>query len=244
MIKIHNEPNQFFDATSQIWRYMDFWKFEDLLEKGELFFTRLKVFEDRYEGSNPVFVPALREQYLRTQGGDVERYRRESEWALDWGRTRTLANSWHERTYESDPMWRLYCTEGKGVAIVSTMGQLRSVLPAFPQFEVRRVKYIDFTEAQEYSSNPFGLALLKGHEFEDEREVRAARTDWPGKEMGPTEAEAPVGYSVAVDPSAFINSVVVSPRIAERLGEVESLVRAHGLDVPACPSSLSRVRYF
>ena len=45
--------------NSKIWRYMDFTKFIDMLDKSALFFTRVDKLGDPFEGSCPIEVVKL-----------------------------------------------------------------------------------------------------------------------------------------------------------------------------------------
>ena len=58
------------NVEKSAWRYMDFWKFESMLEnKGCLYFHRSDMFEDSLEGEySKVTLKDLEKEYLKLQG--------------------------------------------------------------------------------------------------------------------------------------------------------------------------------
>ena len=51
---------------------------------------------------------------------------------------------WHESEHESDAMWKLYSASGQGIAIESTIGQLRTCFGNREGLLIDRVRYMDF----------------------------------------------------------------------------------------------------
>jgi len=104
------------DPNVAIWRYQDFTKFVSMLEHRALFFYRVDLLDDPFEGSysrvNERLLQALQEKTgipARTFRTLREFYR----WVRQW----TVVNCWHVNEQESAAMWRLYAKSDGAVAI-------------------------------------------------------------------------------------------------------------------------------
>jgi len=53
------------NLEQNIWRYLDFTKFVDLLVTNDLYFTRVDQFEDKFEGSNTKPTVKSREAFFK-----------------------------------------------------------------------------------------------------------------------------------------------------------------------------------
>ena len=221
--------------------------FFDLLETRSLFFTRLTFHQadDPFEGSLPYAVSAFHESIVRQKGGDVDEFLKAREQFVKKFLRVVLVNCWHERQYESGPMWDRYGRGKEAVAVVTTFQCLRESVPE--RVDVGHVDYIDIgiDEIVNHSSNPSHRAFQKVRELEDEREVRGVFFDWP--ETGPEPSEeiaikpgTEIGYRIPVDVVRLIQRVVVSPKSPHAIDEVRSRVLTAGLNIEVAPSSLSR----
>jgi hypothetical protein len=80
---------------------------------------------------------------------------------------------WHENEHESDAMWKLYSASGQGIAIESTVEQLRTSLGSLQGLQIDRVRYMDFDrDPIEKGHRHYGL-FIKRKSFEHEKELRA-----------------------------------------------------------------------
>ncbi|MCF8363810.1 MAG: hypothetical protein K9G70_14430 [Prolixibacteraceae bacterium] len=112
MFKDHYSFHQPSDNTT-IWRYLDFTKFVDLLLSNQLHFTRSDNFDDPFEGDfnfkdyeiyKPMFV-------------DQEKSKKFY-----------FINCWHINEEQSDAMWKIFLDTNNGIAIKSTIGDLKKGL--------------------------------------------------------------------------------------------------------------------
>lgn len=96
-----------------IWRYMDFTKFVDLLLNGKLFFNRSDNFEDPFEG---IF--------------RLKDYESTKEFWTDEELTKKFyfLNCWHMNNNQSDAMWKIFLDTKNGIAIKSSIGNLKRSL--------------------------------------------------------------------------------------------------------------------
>lgn len=98
------------DATVTLWRYLDIYKYLDLIQTSELHFARADEMEDPWEGSVGAANHKLRPQLY---GEHWEAMSRGIGPVLAATRSRTYLNCWHIGAHESMAMWRLYGSEGK-----------------------------------------------------------------------------------------------------------------------------------
>jgi hypothetical protein len=156
---IENTPNRnpFYvqPAPEQpIWRYMDFAKFVDLIDRAKLFFPSAAHLKnsDPFEGTltaETVRVRALPiDQRLRHMAHDPKSfgYTTTSSQAnpealdqftrsvlgehsdLEWQRHWTFISCWHMNEHESAAMWKLYAESNQAIAVQSTFGRLKRCL--------------------------------------------------------------------------------------------------------------------
>jgi|HubBroStandDraft_4_1064222.scaffolds.fasta_scaffold87630_2 hypothetical protein len=116
---------------------------------------------------------------------------------------------WFASDIESAAMWSVY--GHGGVAVGTTMGAMKSVLPSKRRFQISRIRYADRDCSSLDRFNPEATSdavyihrphFVKGREYEHEREVRVA-TLCHGQEKGAT-----IRGIVADE---FIREIVLSP---------------------------------
>lgn len=240
-----SEKDRATPGTAMLWRYMPKDRFFDLLDRRALFFTRLTRYHDSdpFEGALQYGVAKIHEQIVREKGGDVQEFLRERERFVKKFLKVVLVNCWHEREYESRPMWDRYGRGGEAVAVVTTFDALKQSVPE--HVDVGHMDYIDAgsDEIRNHSANPSHRAFQKRREFEDEREVRCVIFDYP--EHGPKpDEEIPIaagtdtGYHVPVDLSRLVAGAVVSPDSPQIIGEVRQKLVESGIEVEIVPSTL------
>ena len=95
------------DQNVKIWRYMDFQKFVSLLDKQALFFRKVKMLQDNYEGTLPVFARLVKASMSKLFSND-NAYTNYVDGLLKLLKATTLVNTWHMNEVESAAMWDLY----------------------------------------------------------------------------------------------------------------------------------------
>jgi hypothetical protein len=219
----------------QLWRYMDFLKFVDLLQRRALWFTRLDQLLDLYEGSltKPTveFLAEVRSRTGSRAGVQHEKFRKVR-----------CVNCWHMNDYESAAMWELY-SKNAGVAIRSRISRLE---PCFPpevtggSWGIRGegVQYVDYENDLLAGETSEGLVAMaqdftcKRKSFEHEREYRLVTS------LEADEMES-VGKFIPVALERLIERIVVSPNAPKWVTDVvrkESSI--HGLNVEVVQSDL------
>jgi hypothetical protein len=233
------------DENIAIWRYMDFTKLLSLLDKQALFFARGDTFLDPYEGLYPEGNHGMFFFLFRhLDPGEIEKIWRTT---LD-ARSLVNINSWHMNSHESAAMWKLYLKSEEGIAIQSTLKQLRdcctSELPI--KVFIGTVQYIDYTsDAMPMDKiirlNIFDPFLYKRMSFEHERELRAAAitTEPPDQVTQFRDYQASGGLYVPVDLKILVEIIYVSPTASKWFFQlVSSVVRKYGLEKQIIQSQL------
>jgi hypothetical protein len=155
----------------------------------------------------------------------------------DWNRQFSFVNCWMMNTKESDLMWRAYAG-ANGVAIESTYGRLRSVLPNW--IFIHEVEYIDYERDRMINGHSLAPIFYKRKEFADERELRAVVDVFPvgdARRLG--TKPLPTGNAMEVDFRRLLTRVILSPFPApDLLKRVEQLIDSAG--IPLAYSSLDK----
>jgi len=153
----------------KIWRYMDFEKFEDLLESKCLHFCRGDIFRknDTFEGS---YLPS---ELLKSVDRSIAQQFTNQIRACE---PPVTVNCWHINEHESMAMWSLYSDKHKGIAIQSTFNRLVDAFNNFPDnVYIGKIRYIDHNSEQfkDDCIDIFEPFMTKRKCFEYERELRA-----------------------------------------------------------------------
>ena len=235
-----------------LWRYSDFAKFMDLIERRKLWFSRADKFDDPLEGT---FTDAER-AYFRSphfaasmpafKGMAIDHSR-----IAQTQRETTFVDCWREGKSESMAMWDIY---GKGsgvVAIKSTVGLLKEAFAPYKwNVYVSRVRYIDWNDGG-WDGNALTLCSRKDISYSHESEVRAMiwGIEHVGGsslvKLGPEEdtTQVPTGQEVEVDPARLITEVIVGPREqASIYNLVKVIMKRYGLPQPVRASDRLKSR--
>lgn len=250
--------------TDKIWRYINFEKFQSLLDTQSLFFCRADVFIDPFEGSLPKtefeYRQATYRKLMEKSGDDPD---------SDIGQAMvdalslfnrkltsiSVINCWHHNETESDAMWQLYLKDNRGVAIRSTCDRLKSALSESEhEIHIGKVRYIDyengiFFDKKEFPHleyNTYTPFIHKRNHFAHEKEYRAITEveheqfvhDWESEEN-----EKGIFIPVKID--ELIEAVILPPKANEDIKrEVESIVKENGFDFTIIHSKMSDEPYF
>jgi hypothetical protein len=223
------------DPNAKVWRYMDFTKYLSLLESSALYFSRIDLLGDPFEGTTTAASNRAFFDRLEWAPGSEQK---QKEWIEHNARLRQqlrrrlFVNCWHMSTHESEAMWRLYSNTDESIAIQATYQRL---VDAFDESVlVGAVRYIDFEETVlPMSNDALWPAVHKRKSFEHEREIRAIK-------LAMDEGSEPLGHSVPVDLRNLVERVYVSPNSPHwYFPLVEKLTRRFGYEFPITKSRLS-----
>ncbi len=241
------EPN---DPRSSIWRYIEFWKLQDLVQTGQIYLRRSDKFDDEHEGLPPF-------EYERVL--DLNRFdlnyineRDHHIGSLAQFRQSLYVNCWHLDIGETATMWRQYGKDG--VAIISRYDLLKHVFHPLPDKVM--VGLIRYGTKHLTGWNVIRFVTTKREKYSVEQEVRVMiwLTD-SGDGMNrhfdlnnrphdrpiydpPTTL--PEGILRDINVTSLITEVVVSPFApVGRLDEVQALLVASGITASVRESTLT-----
>jgi hypothetical protein len=241
------------DTEAVIWRFMQFWKFQDLISTGELYFRRADLLDDHEEGIPP-------EDYmhvLHLNRFDVQDVMTKNHFIGSMAQDREgfFINCWHLFSEETAGMWKEYGDEG--VAVVSRYSLLKMALQncdGRPHLGLVRYgsKHLTGWNTQRFITT-------KRERFAHEREVRALL--WVPDEFAGNNRHfddndiphprpltlpcdrVPEGHRRKVDLNSLMTEIVVSPWASEEtLLKAAQLTRKAGYSTPARWSELRKFR--
>ena len=228
------------DENAKIWRYIDFTKFLDLLDKKALFFPRADKLGDPFEGSfprgnvvlRPVTYKITSKDTLKTISAFYEQFRRF-----------TAVSCWHLNEYESAAMWKLYLKSEEGIAIQSTFKRLKdSFTDEKPTIYIGIVKYLDYEKELMGREGSLSAFVHKRKSFEHEKELRAVIQSFLRRRNGEINWSKPPfkdGLHACVNLDSLIEKLYLAPTCPDwQLELVESVVKSHGLNKEVIQSQL------
>jgi hypothetical protein len=224
---------------AKLWRYLDLSRFLDLVTQKVLYFSRLREFDDKWEGvitqeqAESWF--ALQTEWGLKNGGNVEQTSKEIKQALIKTNDHFRVSCWHQNEAESVAMWKLYTRGSGGVAIQTTSERLATSLTSEVMLLRGKVQYIDRARPlnanilfPSFSEQLIADAFRKRLSFRHENEVRLVYFD-TGLDGG----------KVSVDTNRLIERIVASPDYpAWAVPSLQAIVEAAGLEVKVETSDL------
>jgi hypothetical protein len=252
-IEIYPDQLEPEDPNVVIWRFMDLWKFRNLMTTGELFFCRADKFNDEREGLPPEkYLATLglnpfdineRQQLIHTIGSDAQ------------FRQSFYVTCWHLFREETCKMWKDY---GDGVAVCSRYVLLKATMNTMSdRAYIGLVRYgSEHLIGKRW--NLFRLITTKRMEYAAEQEVRAFLwitdpLDGGNRHIDENNRVHPLplidppanvsGYRRKVDLKSLLTGVVVSPWASSTtLDEVRQVVTGNGYSIPVQASELTQYR--
>lgn len=167
--------------STPVWRYQDLGKLISMIERKALFFSRVDLLGDPYEGAQTpgyslardLAAYSMAQKHGTSERDIIKRLKEEARRR----REHVFVNCWYMGDHESDAMWRLYCRSGECIAIRSTVGRLKNALSGAPQrVFIAEIKYVDYGFAFLPSDSELQPFAHKRISFQHERELRAIVT--------------------------------------------------------------------
>ncbi len=248
---------------------MDFTKFVSALSNSALYFTRMDLLDDAFEGSFPKYIhprlPPKNLGYTEIYPNDYKSHfkeliqvTRKFDGLLSKiskaNRKFAFINSWHVNESESAAMWRLYLKSSEGIVFQSTFGRLSESFVHKEKVALGLIKYVDdYTKEDFKDFDDFNLYLLqfpfmfKRKCFEYEKELRAIVLTEPLSEKTKNAyytklvvRDMPKGLDVLVNLNTLVERVYVSPTAEEWFEQlVRSVIDKYGFTIDVKPSSLA-----
>ena len=213
-----------------LWRYMSFEKFANILATESLFFTRAGKYDDKFEGYIPESITLSYESSGSQIAPNFRQY--------------IMCNCWHHGNEESMAMWDKYHLRNNGIAIKTTIGNLKNSLPDEPNVFIGKIEYIeDYNQIDMVEDVSPEIWLhypyfYKRTPFKYEQEVRAIIDVEPLLHDVPYE----FGKPLEIDVKTLIgkkSEVIVSPYAEKWVTRtLELIVERYGFQFPVNPSKL------
>jgi len=231
------------DESLKIWRYLDFTKFVSLLDINALFFARADTMEDPLEGS-------LSKANIEARQKDDSRIPQKAlKQIADLhknARYHVFINSWHMNDVESAAMWKLFLQSSEGIAIQSTVGNLKKSVDLSSNYEINiaKVEYIDYETHMIPERNILYPFIHKRKSFEHEKELRALTLIMPEKpDEDSIDFSVPnqnLGIYVPIDVNTLIDRVYVSPTALPWFYDLtRSVMEKYGIEKEVIKSNLA-----
>lgn len=233
---------------------MDFTKYVTVLQNSSLYFAQLRIMEDKHEGTltandRKIIQGTVDREENTTDEVRANRKNHQVD-LFTSGRNTIYISCWHMNRHESAAMWKLYMKSDEGIAIRTTLGDMRKAFKLTPEtVHPFAVKYIDYSKDTiiEDGITVFGPAVRKRKSFEHEAEMRLAwwcsgeteQGDTPIA-VGPPFLDHGPGRNIKVILSDLVQQVYVSPTSPIWIKDmVENVTRKYELDCPVVKSDLN-----
>ncbi len=211
----NNWPYQDVADDQPLLRYMDLWKFEDLMTTQSLYFRRADKFEDPLEGTLSIkgvhgtsatdLAFHQRAKIVPSDYEDLAAYR-------DIAKSVTFVNCWHINNDECPRMWDTYASSPESVLVISSGASLKAALKK--PVAMSRVKYVDNNIPRtEFGSR--SLFFYKDSEFLFEKEYRLLIDLSDLKESIDPDDPQDFFRKIPVDLQVLIDLVQPHPRASE-----------------------------
>lgn len=247
------------ESSQKIWKYMDLAKFISLLSKGALYFACPSEFNDPFEGYFPMswlqdnydyknklekHINGLNEtrrnviadnskfneQINKTTDDAINNIKVSLDEEIKERISEHGVNCWHKSEYESEAMWKLYSASGQGIAIESTIGQLKDSITNEESLKIESIWYFE-NESKKEQDKAYDTIFMKRKAFEHEKELRASILL---KEKGK-------GIFVECNLDRLINRIHVSPLVEPYFKDIVNMIcggEIRNINKPVIPSTL------
>ena len=225
------------DDNSIIWRYMDFSKFQTMLKRNSIFFSRADKQTDKFEGEYPIgMLRELEERWRKTRSDDGISYT-----FIQWHNEREipsrLLSCWGVDRNESRRRWSEYTASLESVTIRSTIDRLKNCFHREEKDDqvvwIGKIRYGDdenklpksfFKWKVNYFLYPF---FAKKESFRWENEIRATVNITYEKQQKLNHS--PNGSFIKADLHSLVESIWVHPQSEEDFkNRVESVLIDRG----------------
>jgi len=231
------------DRNAKIWRYMDLPKYLYFITNRSLFFARVDKLDDPFEGSYPKPDKEKKIEFLSKLGDStppippevVEKMLADDSKIARNMQKDNFLNCWHLAEHESMAMWKVYGEQNKAIAVQSTYEKLHQSVSEYVTLGL--VEYLDYQRDTMFAGKQYGAAIFffKRIAFSFENELRATMGRWKPGVVDPDQKydDNEVGWDHFVDPAAFVEKVIVSPRMPEWIFRlIKTLTEKNGFYFP------------
>ncbi len=256
------------DMDLTVWRYMPFSKFVSLLVYQAIWFSKLSILQDQFEG----MMPAATKEMMQAHDHELKKdFAPEHHWQFDEMASRNeqdsrdllVVNCWFLGESESEEMWDRDGGNNEAVAIKSTVKQLIENIGVYHDkyTHIGKVSYVDYQTHKMtiyQASQGCERAFLKDvKQFQDENEIRIVtmnfktkycvspegtpykESDIQGKYMNNSNND---GLNVSIRFQPLISEIRVSPKADDWfLSLVNRIIELNKYEISVKHSEISNV---
>jgi hypothetical protein len=222
------------DVNAKVWRYMDFTNYMWTLESSALYFSRIDLLGDPFEGTTTKASNDAIMKFLNWPAGSEQQ---QKDWAEGNAKLRRdvrrgiFVNCWHMNDHESEAMWRLYAKTDQAIALQTSYSRLVDAFDS--SIIIGAIRYADYDHTVFPMGNAIWPAAHKRLSFRHENEIRALK-------FAMDDGNEPAGHSVPVDLANLIERVYVSPNCPAWYADLaDRLTRRFGYEFTITKSRLS-----
>src|SRR5690606_22724062 len=209
---MYKEHPQLFDLPDEtvIWKYLDLFKYMDLIKNKSLFMLQVSLFQDIYEGKGLDPISLQKKLIEETKTIPRPEVVRGMIYMNEIVRKNSFINCWHINDYQSSVMWEAYSNSNGGLAIRSTVGNLKKSITDEKDIFISKVIYnrdIPLT-------NIYHPIIHKREEFRDEHELRVFYADDIVLDLKKPRQNLKANYpfvKIKINPEILIDSVFFHP---------------------------------
>lgn len=226
----------------KVWRYMPFSKFISMLTFQAIWFPKLNILQDQFEGTMPTATKAMMNAKYHAMKRNIPP---ETHWQFDQmasknendSRELLLVSCWFLDDNESERMWQEYGINNEAVAIQSTVKQLFQNIGVPHDKHVTHIGRVKYVDHDKYMMSSYEAS--QGHErafikdaskFSHEQELRITtlntKTRYCVKPTGEPYSEIEVqgknmnnfdqpGLYIQIQFDQLVSKIVVSPEADE-----------------------------
>lgn len=227
------KKHEIFDLPSKdtvIWRYMDFWKFKDLISTSKLYMPALYYLSDPNEGEVPknigkILIEQAKEKYGEAAAKGWERLVAPNE---NFKKT-NFVSCWNIKEVESFALWKIYTKDKSAVAIKSTVQRLIESIEIEEEIQQHIGKVI-YHDGNSYAirGNMFDLLIRKWSYYDYENELRIV--SMKGAKNDKALKTHPQGLRSNINLDILIEKVYVPAEAGEEdCNAVSEMLKENGL---------------
>lgn len=223
------------DSEQVMWRYLTFEKYVNLIVTSTLWFSRVDLAGDRFEGSSTHASVSEWKRILSEVLPIDQVENTQHQLSANHRAFNALAyvNCWHKNDDESMLMWKLY-SDKNGVAIRTTFSDFEQSLQTDREIFVNHVRYLNYAEGGDvFEDSNFLRKVSSRPKFLDfESEIRAAFLHHEDLKDGLELENQPRGIKIPIKLETLITEVILRPEADEWAIEViQDLHSKCGLDL-------------
>jgi hypothetical protein len=229
----HNDIYQISDEDKTIWRYMNFWKFEDLIKYKRLYFSSVADFTDKHEFKIPEFVIEKFEKigdivYVNHLN-EINNYAEKK--AKNYG-----VQCWSISKHESYALWKIYTnSEPDSVAVKTKIIKLKEVFSENDCWQyMGKLNYFSDEIDYKLMGNMHNILMNKHIYYQFENELRVVNIV-PGDLKTTTSLN-----HVEINPNLLIEEIYISPfSNDETINKIKSFLAENKINKNVIKSGIS-----